>query len=174
LAKPKITGTITKRVLPADFFSLFKKGAQLEAKKKVSMLAEDIAQEAKSIMEQQRYKWVPLSENYKAYKKRKGLDTRILIATRDYIDNGIGTYKKKDYVFVGPLPGRHKKSKLTYVQLSRYLEYGTTTMPARPLWRPLKSVVIRKSKILRAVYMKAMRKAFKDQLQKKVKSRKVK
>lgn len=167
----KITGTVTYKVLPPDFFSVFKSGAKIEATKKIEELAKDILDELREIVEKQKYKWFPLTPEYLEAKKKAGLDLRIYLATRELIDEGIGVYKKGKSIFVGPLKGKHSKSKLTYQKLAQYLEYGTENIPARPLWRPLKSSVKRRSKILKKAYAKAMKKKLKELQVKKVKTK---
>ena len=101
-------------------------------------IAEKIADLTKTAIKEQRwkYKWKPLNPQYKAWKMRKGLDPRILIAYGYYI-NSIKTYKSgRDWV-VGVDPFQiHPKTGIRMKKLARYLEYGTSKMPARPHWRP--------------------------------------
>jgi len=95
----------------------------------------------------------PLNDKYKLYKAKNGLDTRILIATGQYVDAiEVWKWKRGDIltVQVGVRPNRihkklvtggHKKDakkgktkRLRMVDLARMLEVGTKNMPARPAW----------------------------------------
>lgn len=101
-------------------------------------VAEKIADLTRTAVKEQRWKhkWKPLNPKYKAWKIRKGLDPRILIAYGYYI-NSIKVYRSnKDWV-VGVDPFQiHPKTGIRMKKLARYLEYGTSRMPARPHWRP--------------------------------------
>ena len=101
-------------------------------------IAEKIADLTKTAIKEQRWKnkWKPLNSQYKAWKIKKGLDPRILIAYGYYL-NSIKVYKSgKDWV-VGVDPFQiHPKTGIRMKKLARYLEYGTSKMPARPHWRP--------------------------------------
>lgn len=155
MATAKIGSTVTSRELPADYFKQVKAKFKELLDKKTKKLADEMANRAKEVIKKQAYKWAPLSPDYKAFKKKKGLDRRILIATKDYIENGIGSYVKGKTTFVGPLPGTHKPSGLPYEKLAEYLEYGTfntdgsVKMPARRLWGPLKIEARKRSKVLK-------------------------
>lgn len=166
--KPQVKARTKSNVLPANFFTAFENKARIKAEEETWDFAEDIAEEARTIILEQRYKWAPLSPGYKAYKEREGLDPRKLIATGDYVDN-IGAYEKEGKIFVGPLPGIHEESGLTYVHLSRIHEYGTETIPARPLWRPLASKVLRKYKKLRKKYQAAVKKDYRNEVRRRTK-----
>ena len=157
--KPSLLSKLTYKVLPKDYFSELKKRAKARANETLVAFAESVAEDVKKTVEEQKLKWAPLSPEYLKHKKDKGLDERILIATRDYLDNGIGVYKKDNYVVVGPLPGKHKDSDLSYQDLAMFLEYGTENMPARPLWRPLRAEAKEKIKSFKKDYA---RKVVKD------------
>lgn len=171
---PKIKGNIQISVLPPGFFTVFKKGMLAEANKVVEEAAKELVEEAKKALRTQKYAkyWDPLSEDYLEHKRRKGLDLRILIATKDYLENGIGIIRKGKKFIVGPLPGKHKDSKLTYRKLARYLEYGTRNMPARPLWRFLKPTFLKKARVIRRMYLAEMRNELKERLKSPKKKRK--
>lgn len=86
--------------------------------------------------------WPPLSPQYKAYKAKRGLDPRTLIARMDYLRairvRHQRTQKGDDEYTVGlPQQARHY-SGLTYNQLAAVHEYGSKDrrVPARPHWRP--------------------------------------
>lgn len=99
--------------------------------------------------------WPPLSPRYLAWKKRKGYDERIYIATSELInDVGVrviggkktsffGLFSKETPVkiTVGPSTGTHSRAKMSYEKLWRILEYGAFTgkgyIPPRPIWRPM-------------------------------------
>ena len=137
--KAKVKAKFKKEELPNNFFSAFKKDALMLANRDTRKFAKALSAEAKEIIRTQRYKWHPLSEAYLEHKEREGLDLRIYMATKDYVNKGIGWWEKNGFIFVGPKPGIHKPSGLTYVYLSRILEHGSLKVgiPARPLWRPL-------------------------------------
>jgi len=173
MAKPRVRASVKAQVTPPGFISVFKKEAIMLANKTSHDFADDIVKEAKEIIKKQKYKWAPLNEKYLEHKKKKGLDERILMATGDYVDKGIGKWEKDGRLFVGPVPGIHKPSGLPYQLIARYFEYGTWKMPARPLWRPLISSLLRKQKKYRKKYDAAIRRAMKKQERTKTKVRKI-
>ena len=69
-----------------------------------------------------------------------------MIATGEYLEKIISERVEDDtsgIVFrCGMAPGIHHSSGLPLVTLQRYLENGTSRMPARPHWRP-QSVIFR-------------------------------
>jgi len=177
--KTKVKGKTKTKTLPKNFFSVFAKEALLAANKGNVALAESLVKEAKDIIKEQRYNWEPLTKAYSDHKKRNKLDSRIYIATKDYVEN-IGTFKRtvggKELIWVGPKPGTHEPSGLSYTKLSRILEFGTLDLriPARPLWRPLLSAAVRRSKRFKKVYQAAVQRATKQEAKKaKVKKRRV-
>jgi hypothetical protein len=90
------------------------------------------------VIDRQKYNWKPLSQEYKNRKRSKGLDTRILLATKEY-RNAIFYNKKDDGIVVVGVPQRlHKDSGLQFNVLARIHEFGSNKVgiPARPLWRP--------------------------------------
>lgn len=105
----------------------------------VKSLAADSAKQIKRNIIRQTYNHKPLNLNYKHWKKKKGYDTRILIRTRFFLDN-IGSFKEHEKnaivyrVGVKDLQYPNKKKLQT---IARYLEYGTSKMPARPVFRPM-------------------------------------
>lgn len=168
---PKVKTATTSRTLPKNFFSAFGKDLLLKADDETRKFAKDLAKEAKSIIRDQRYDWKSLSDAYLKQKERKGLDTRIYIATKTYVNKGIGYFEKGGYSFVGPKPGTHKPSGLPYAVLARILEFGTWSIPARPLWRPLLSVALRRSKHFRNKFVSDARKDFNKKLKGSVKKK---
>lgn len=155
----KLSSRITKKELPPNFFSAFGKEARLKAFKNNRKLAKDISKQAKRVIRNQEFNWIPLDPEYVRSKERKGEDARIYMATRELVNKGIGWWVKDGFVFVGPREGIHKPSGLTYRHLTRILEFGTWNIPARPLWRPLISKALRENARFRKVYAKAVQKA---------------
>ncbi len=104
-----------------------------------------------NVLDRQKYKWKPLSSEYKSWKEKHGLDTRMLIATGFYRDHIIVKIGERT-AFVGLPNIIHKPSGLPLPTLAFIHEYGTKRrtekgerwIPARPLWRPAISVFIRK------------------------------
>lgn len=88
----------------------------------------------------QRYKkvWEPLTPEYLEYKRKNGLSTNIWEAT-SLLKESITTYRSNNSYVVGvdrrlKYPGTN-----VYVyKVVRWLEYGTSRMPARPLFGPVK------------------------------------
>ena len=167
LAKARVKVKTSREELPSHFFSTFKKEVDILANRVTRKAADRTVEVAKEILENQSFKWQALDPDYLKWKQEQGLDERILIATRDYIDNGIGQWEENRRIFVGPLPGIHKPSGLTYVALSRIHEFGTWSIPARPLWRPLLVIMLKENQGLREEYNKGLRRAFSRQLRKK-------
>lgn len=105
----------------------------------------------RAVIEEQRYKWYPLSYKYLDWKKTIGLDQRIFIATGEYIDsisvNKYNNAKKPATGYTVGLPHKkHTMSKLYLDDLAKVLEFGTYTMPARPHWRPALTLYLNKTK----------------------------
>lgn len=89
------------------------------------IMGEAFVANLKGAIEGQSIPMAPLSAKWLAEKSRKGLDTRILIAFRAYIESIVMTPTGKGRVEVS-----------ADSKMQRLLEYGTKTMPARPHWRP--------------------------------------
>lgn len=87
-------------------------------------------------IQSQSYGHAPLSASTKEYKARKGLDSRILIATGTYIKS-IEVWRDDENTWcVGVKKGtRHPSNGEDVGQIGLWLEYGTSNMPARPHWR---------------------------------------
>lgn len=97
----------------------------------------------KMAVHQQSYQWKPLNERYLAWKRKVGRDTRILLATHEYITaiEVIELPKKQGEMaaFSVGLPDRiHKDSGLPLKTLARIHEFGSMkrNIPPRPLWFP--------------------------------------
>jgi hypothetical protein len=100
-------------------------------------MAEEFADDLKTILSRQLISWVPLSTKYAMKKRQLGLDPRILIATGRYVA-AIAPVQNPDGSWTVAVPDEPLRagSKHTLKDLARWLEYGTRTMPARPHWRP--------------------------------------
>jgi hypothetical protein len=105
----------------------------------VEEIANDVVDGIKSNIENQSYKHKPLTPNYKRYKILHGLDPRILIRTKFYL-NKIGVFSgkiKNEFLYrigVSKLDEYSDGKKLS--DIAKWLEYGTTKMVARPVYAP--------------------------------------
>jgi len=137
------------------FMSVFKSEVKLNAAECSKEIAKSMAQEAVDILEDQIYNWEPLTEKYLDYKIKHGYDPRVLIKTGEYKDS-ISWGVTHGKVWCG-IPSRliHQGSGMLMTKLARIHEFGTATIPARPLWRPLLSKYLR----LRPEFAKKYRQA---------------
>jgi len=109
---------------------LFEEGRRLAAKIRTNIL-------------QQLLDFTPLSEPYAAWKKKKGLDPRILIARGNYVKS-IRARKLVDGNTDVNVPDEtHPDAKISYRLLGQVHEFGQLQwqstgkgIPARPHWRP--------------------------------------
>jgi phage gpG-like protein len=92
----------------------------------------------------QAFKWKPLTERYIKWKKRKGRDTRILIATGEYVQSIQVTQNSEgdldDVTYTVGLPDKiHVDSGLPIRKLAAIHEFGApkARIPARPVWQPV-------------------------------------
>lgn len=155
------------------FYSLFNRDVKLQAFEYLKELISKLVDEAKQIIEGQTYKWEPLSERYLAYKERVGLDPRTLIATRFYLMH-IGWGVTHGKIWFGVPNIIHEPSGLPLPRLARIHEFGTKTIPARPLWRPLLSKYAREAPRFAKRYEKEVKKAAERAKAQSFKRRKVK
>lgn len=103
----------------------------------------------KQNIENQSLNLPPLTKKYAEEKARKGLDPRILIATREYVENIKVLDIKKEgntlILFVGVPSGEKHHSGLSFAELAYYIEYGTVKSPARPAftltWKELREEI---------------------------------
>lgn len=142
-----------KRKTYTKFISVFKDEIQLHAFKCNKEIAKSYANEAKEVIKKQLYRWAPLSPKYLEDKIQKGYDSRIYIRTGEFLASimwgvthgkvwtGIparvmhtGKFARADEPDRKPIPMR---------VLARWLEYGTTLIPPRPVWRPLLAKYVR-------------------------------
>lgn len=80
--------------------------------------------------------WPPLNPQYLEQKKRKRLDPRMLMATKDYISK-IYSKQVNDTTWQVTVPtGIHPPSKMTYSKLRAIHEFGSGRIPPRPHWQP--------------------------------------
>lgn len=93
--------------------------------------------------------WPPLNPDYKKWKRRNSLDTRMLRATGEYVNSIVPRLDEENSQFVVAPANRIHKHPIyegqdaTLDQIGVWLEYGTVNadgtprMPARPHWRPV-------------------------------------
>lgn len=109
-------------------------------RKYVYEIAQVLADEVKRRLNGQLYSHVPLSPNYARWKAERGLDPRILIRTRRYL-NHIGVQEVKfprGYGYrVGVPENVMEEDGTPLTVIMRTHEYGTERIPARPHWRPV-------------------------------------
>ena len=116
--------------------------------KRLREIGEQIDEKIKQNVEGQDIYLAPLAAEYLARKIRQGLDSRILIATHDWLDNIQVLDVVKDgnslVVTVGSQYSAHE-SGLSYAALTQYIEYGTERQPERPIfhltWHEMKDDV---------------------------------
>jgi hypothetical protein len=135
---PKLSAKV--RIPPKNpfygFINVFENSYLVGSRKMLLRMGRDLASRLRASLRAQAFNWVPLSEKYKKYKAKHGLDPRMLIATGDYI-NAITVIQRADgTVEVGLRDQIHLPSGLPVKTLMRIHEYGTSTIPARPWWRP--------------------------------------
>lgn len=121
-------------------------------------IAQTYQQEVIRAIRTQRYKdkWVPLSPGYLEWKKKNNMSLHIWEAT-GFLKNSIEVnYDDRYHRFiVGPSPRtRYPGSSMTVLKVSRYMEYGTSKMPARPLFGPIQVYI---SKNIRRYWDKYLR-----------------
>ena len=134
---------------PSSFIPAFVKLSRVAADEFTISVAEEMREYLIEAITTQRYNWKPLSENYLKKKRNDPeLDERIYIATGFFLDH-IDVWEDQDGVHVGFHPGViHEPSGLPLNVLARILEFGSAKVgiPARPLWRPALSAVMRRQK----------------------------
>lgn len=121
--------------------------------------------EVKSRVYNQTFDHTPLNERYLEWKKKTKLDTRILVATNDYIrlieaTPTASAESGNEAWAVGPPEGVHQPSGLRYKDLAKIHEFGSKKqrIPPRPVWRPVWSVAVRRGQgLLRNIGREAMR-----------------
>ncbi|AWD93021.1 hypothetical protein HSE3_gp069 [Bacillus phage vB_BceM-HSE3] len=104
-------------------------------------MAKTMAEEVQKAIRRQRYssKWAPLTISYKIYKTTHNLSTNTWEATGT-LRKSITYWKKGDQYIIGIPPRKiYHKSGIPVMTVAKYLEYGTSKMPPRPLFRPIAS-----------------------------------
>lgn len=153
-----------------NWISIFEGQVVDIAEGETEKLARSYAHKVRTTIYRQSYAWKPLSERYLAYKKRKRLDQRILVATKTYVQSiqaqplVRGNRIIKWRVGPGQMNEIHPPSGLRFKTLARILEFGSRrhNIPARPHWRPTWSAFIRskeKKRFFKRVSDKARRAA---------------
>ncbi len=80
--------------------------------------------------------WEPLSPKYLSWKIQRGYSENIYVKTATLF-RGITSEVEEDRAFVGVRRGTIREADGTdVVEIARWLEEGTSRMPARPLWEP--------------------------------------
>lgn len=101
-----------------------------------------------------RAKWEPLSIGYLKYKKKHHLSTKIWEATEVLKDN-IKAYRYRDRWVVGiPKYIKYPGTNLRVYKVAQFIEFGTTRMPPRPLFRPIVDYL---SKNIRRYWLRFLR-----------------
>jgi hypothetical protein len=101
------------------------------------------AKEVVKAIESQRYKsrWEPLSPSYIEYKKKNHLSDKIWEAT-SLVHDSIGVWRSNKRYVVGIKRNvRYPGSNIQAYKIIRMLEFGTSKMPARPLFMPIKRMI---------------------------------
>lgn len=146
------------------FLAVFRKEVELNATKLTKESAKQIVEDARDAVENQSIDWVSLKPEYLERKEKEGLDPRILIATREYLMTfGWGVTHGKVWCGI-PSDVIHEGSGLPAHILGRIHEFGTATIPPRPLWRTVLSNWLRKRKDFARVYRNAAVKAAQQEL----------
>jgi hypothetical protein len=111
------------------------------ARQEVQNLSDEMADDLRRRLETQQFHHKPLKPDYLANKISEGLDSRILIATQEYLD-AIQSRPLRDGSGwkVGVGDGVHASSGLLLKVLARTHEFGFGNVPARPHWRPMVSI----------------------------------
>lgn len=78
------------------------------------------------------YKWAPLSPLYLKYKRENSLSEKTWEATGELMKN---LKVKRGKVIGFDNRRQHSNSDETYLEIARKLEYGNSSIPARPLFR---------------------------------------
>lgn len=102
-------------------------------------MANIVKEEIVKAINSQRYasKWAPLSIPYVKGKKKKNLSPKVWEAT-SLLKDSIKAYRYRNSWVVGiPKDRRYPGTRVRVYQVAKFMEYGTTRMPPRPLFRPI-------------------------------------
>ena len=98
-------------------------------------IAKTFVKQVKHAIDTQKFNFTPLSPQYLQYKRKRGLSLHMWEATSQ-LKNSLSYYRNGDTITIGwDVSLRHKESKLKVYQIASMLEYGTMTIPPRPLFR---------------------------------------
>ena len=106
----------------------------IEDKSFESYMAQNYVELVKERVREEKYKskWKPLSPAYKKWKEDNNLSPKTWEATGELMRN----LKVKSHNTIGfDNRRRHKMSGEKYIDITRKLEYGNRSVPARPLFR---------------------------------------
>ena len=113
-----------------------------------------------------RGKWEPTNEDYINFKTSKGLPEKLDI--EGLIKNTIGVYKIKDYYVVGLDRYRmYPKTTTLLQQIIRWLEFGSSKNPARPLLSPVRNDIDKNLKIYWGIFLENHREFILDNIKRK-------
>lgn len=100
-------------------------------------IARTFVKQVKHSIDTQKFNFAPLSPRYLQYKRKMGLSLHKWEATSQ-LKNSLSYYRNGDTITIGwDVSLRHKRSKLKVYQIASMLEYGTMTIPPRPLFRTI-------------------------------------
>lgn len=173
-----------KRTDFTKFVSVFREEVELKAFECNKEIARAYAEEAREIIEGQRYDWHPLSTMYLEAKVVRGYDPRIYVRTGEFLaaiswgvtHGRIWTGIPSRVMHTGKLAraDEPKRKPIQMRLLARWLEYGATQsretaaggvykiiLPPRPIWRPLLSKYVKAKPKFGKRYRKALDKAVK-------------
>lgn len=106
-------------------------------------IANIYVEELVKAIDSQRYKgrWEPLSPEYLEWKKQNNMSTNIWEAT-SLVRDSIGTWRNNDVYVVGIKRNvKYPGSNIPAFRVIRWMEFGTSKMPARPLFLPVKRLI---------------------------------
>lgn len=145
----KKTRTIDNQLKTERFVRLFKESARATAERFLKLQGEVLTKKLKEAILGQRYNWYPLDPKYLRDKVRQGYDPRILIRTKQYVEEMqvFGPEEIENGVLyrVG-VPDEDHNSGLPFRELARIMEYGRRDGKkpyARPHWRPVWGIFVR-------------------------------
>ena len=98
--------------------------------------ADEAARMVRAMVLQQAITMAPLSARYLQRKARAGLDTRILVARKAYVQT-----------IEARVVGMGEWGVVAHEKLYNLLTYGTKTMPGRPHFQPVLAMLARKSPV---------------------------
>jgi hypothetical protein len=93
----------------------------------------------RDVIDKQEQSWPPLNPAYLARKIRRGRDPRMLVSSKQYMNNFEAVRVDAEHWKMGPKHNRHPEAHLTFEQLGMVHEYGAPSrnIPPRPHWGPV-------------------------------------